>query len=88
MQDRRPRTMSNLGRGILVRRLEWRREWTTVLLLILCTIPLNLTSADLIYSAKDNQCPVECACLGNVVDCSSLQLIGAPSGLPPWTEIL
>lgn len=89
IQDRRPRTMSNSGRGILVRRLEWRREWTTVLLLILCTIPLNLTSADsILYSAKDNQCPVECACLGNVVDCSSLQLIGAPSGLPPWTEIL
>ena len=38
---------------------------------------------------KNNvQCPVECACLGNVVDCSGLQLIGAPSGLPPWTEIL
>lgn len=34
------------------------------------------------------QCPVECACLGNVVDCSGLQLIGLPSGLPPWTEIL
>ncbi|XP_044009805.1 leucine-rich repeats and immunoglobulin-like domains protein 3 isoform X2 [Aphidius gifuensis] len=34
------------------------------------------------------QCPVECACLGNVVDCSGLQLVGLPSGLPPWTEIL
>ncbi|XP_011308382.1 leucine-rich repeats and immunoglobulin-like domains protein 3 [Fopius arisanus] len=37
---------------------------------------------------EDVQCPVECACLGNTVDCSGLQLIAPPSGLPPWTEIL
>ncbi|XP_034948545.1 leucine-rich repeats and immunoglobulin-like domains protein 3 [Chelonus insularis] len=34
------------------------------------------------------QCPVKCACLGNVVDCSRLQLVSPPSGLPPWTETL
>ncbi|XP_043283048.1 leucine-rich repeats and immunoglobulin-like domains protein 3 isoform X2 [Venturia canescens] len=34
------------------------------------------------------KCPVECSCFGNFVDCSGLQLIGAPSGLPPWTETL
>ncbi|XP_015122758.1 leucine-rich repeats and immunoglobulin-like domains protein 3 isoform X1 [Diachasma alloeum] len=37
---------------------------------------------------QDVQCPVECACLGNTVVCSGLQLIAPPSGLPPWTEIL
>ncbi|KMQ95575.1 leucine-rich repeats and immunoglobulin-like domains protein 3 protein [Lasius niger] len=37
---------------------------------------------------KTDSCPVECACLGNLVACSELQLIEAPSGLPPWTEIL
>lgn len=35
-----------------------------------------------------DSCPVECACLGNLVACNELQLIEAPSGLPPWTEIL
>lgn len=35
-----------------------------------------------------NKCPIKCACLGNVVDCSGLQLISSPSKLPPWTEIL
>lgn len=35
-----------------------------------------------------DRCPVECSCLGNLVACSELQLIEAPSGLPPWTEIL
>ncbi|XP_076176915.1 uncharacterized protein LOC143151537 isoform X2 [Ptiloglossa arizonensis] len=81
--------MSSSEQVFPVRRLEWKRKWTAVVLSMLCVIPLNPTSADLIsYGSKDNQCPVECACLGNVVDCSSLQLIGAPSGLPPWTEIL
>ncbi|XP_024940471.1 leucine-rich repeats and immunoglobulin-like domains protein 3 isoform X2 [Cephus cinctus] len=48
-----------------------------------------VATADLpLPSIKANQCPVECACLGNVVDCSRLQLVGTPSGLPPWTEIL
>ncbi|XP_031831775.1 uncharacterized protein LOC116426648 isoform X2 [Nomia melanderi] len=81
------RTMSRSEQAFIVRRLVWKCDWTTVLLSILCVIPSNPTSAEL-YGGKDNQCPVECACLGNVVDCSSLQLIGAPSGLPPWTEIL
>lgn len=81
------RTMSRSEQAFLVRRLVWKCDWTTVFLSILCVIPSNPTSAEL-YGGKDNQCPVECACLGNVVDCSSLQLIGAPSGLPPWTEIL
>ncbi|XP_054000229.1 leucine-rich repeats and immunoglobulin-like domains protein 3 [Hylaeus anthracinus] len=81
--------MSSTGRVFLLRRFEWARKWTAVLLWVLYVILLNPTSADLIsYGSKDNQCPVECSCLGNVVDCSSLQLIGAPSGLPPWTEIL
>ncbi|XP_076641967.1 leucine-rich repeats and immunoglobulin-like domains protein 3 [Halictus rubicundus] len=81
--------MSRSEQVFFVRRLVWMREWTTVLLLILCVIPTNVTGADsILYGGKDNQCPVECGCLGNVVDCGSLQLIGAPSGLPPWTEIL
>ncbi|XP_078048569.1 uncharacterized protein LOC144475971 isoform X1 [Augochlora pura] len=81
--------MSRSEQAFLIRRLVWMREWTTVLLSILCVIPFNPACADPIpYSGKDNQCPVECGCLGNVVDCGNLQLIGAPSGLPPWTEIL
>ncbi|KZC12598.1 Slit like protein 2 protein, partial [Dufourea novaeangliae] len=81
--------MSSSEQAFLVRRLEWNRKWTAVLLSMLCVISSNPTIADsILYGGKDNQCPVECACLGNVVDCSSLQLIGAPSGLPPWTEIL
>nr|XP_012136440.1 PREDICTED: leucine-rich repeats and immunoglobulin-like domains protein 3 isoform X2 [Megachile rotundata] len=80
--------MSDSEQVFLVRRLVWKCKWTVVLS-ILCVIPLNVVKADnLSYGTKDNQCPVECGCLGNVVDCSNLQLIGAPSGLPPWTEIL
>lgn len=39
-------------------------------------------------SASDNQCPVECSCLGSIVECERLQLVAAPNGLPPWTENL
>ena len=81
--------MSDSEQVFLLRRLVWKCKWTVIVLSILCVIPLNVVNADMkSYGAKDNQCPVECGCLGNVVDCSSLQLIGAPSGLPPWTEIL
>lgn len=81
--------MSDSEQVFLLRRLVWKCKWTVIVLSILCVIPLNVVKADMkSYGTKDNQCPVECGCLGNVVDCSSLQLIGAPSGLPPWTEIL
>ncbi|XP_076237495.1 uncharacterized protein LOC143181133 [Calliopsis andreniformis] len=81
--------MSNSEQAFLVRRLEWKCKWTILFLSILYAIPLNPISADsMLYSAKIVKCPVECSCLGNVVDCSNLKLIGAPSGLPPWTEIL
>lgn len=36
----------------------------------------------------DDQRPGRCYCLGNIVDCSGLQLFDAPSGLPPWAEVL
>ncbi|XP_011502166.1 PREDICTED: leucine-rich repeats and immunoglobulin-like domains protein 3 [Ceratosolen solmsi marchali] len=52
---------------------------STVLLL---AIILHVTSA------SDNQCPVECSCLGNSVICKDLQLVGAPNGLQPWTQNL
>ncbi|XP_017796550.1 PREDICTED: leucine-rich repeats and immunoglobulin-like domains protein 3 isoform X3 [Habropoda laboriosa] len=82
--------MSNSEQVFLVRRLVWKYKWTAVICTVLCVILSNSAKAERIShdGTKDNQCPVECACLGNVVDCSSLQLIGAPSGLPPWTEIL
>ncbi|XP_058810468.1 leucine-rich repeats and immunoglobulin-like domains protein 3 isoform X2 [Phymastichus coffea] len=41
-----------------------------------------------VASTSENQCPVECSCLGNAVICKDLQLVGAPNGLPPWTENL
>ncbi|XP_068971949.1 leucine-rich repeats and immunoglobulin-like domains protein 3 [Bombus flavifrons] len=83
-------TMSNSEQVFLQHRLVWRYKWMVVTLSVLLITPSNFTKADRISydSTKGNQCPVECSCLGNVVDCSSLQLIGAPSGLPPWTEIL
>ncbi|XP_076760869.1 leucine-rich repeats and immunoglobulin-like domains protein 3 isoform X2 [Xylocopa sonorina] len=73
-----------------VGRVVWKSKWTTVILSVLCVIRSNGEKLEgMSYDGtKDSQCPVECACLGNVVDCSSLQLIGAPSGLPAWTEIL
>ena len=84
------RTMSSTGQVSLEPRLAQRYKWMTVALSVLLAASPNFTKADgVTYDiAKDNQCPVECSCLGNVVDCSSLQLIGAPSELPPWTEIL
>ncbi|XP_012280255.1 leucine-rich repeats and immunoglobulin-like domains protein 3 [Orussus abietinus] len=39
-------------------------------------------------TAAGNQCPVECKCLGVLVDCSGLRLVGTPNGLPPWTVTL
>ncbi|OAD62480.1 Slit like protein 1 protein, partial [Eufriesea mexicana] len=82
--------MSNSEQVFLIHRLVWKYKWTVVMLSVILVTSSNFTNADRISydSTKDNECPVECACLGNVVDCSSLQLIGAPSGLPPWTEIL
>ncbi|XP_017883839.1 leucine-rich repeats and immunoglobulin-like domains protein 3 [Ceratina calcarata] len=74
-----------------LRRLVRKYEWTLVALSLLSfVIPSHGGKLDSVSydNLKNNQCPVECGCLGNVVDCSSLQLIGAPSGLPPWTEIL
>ena len=62
----------------------------SLILLWLSILPLtrSISKGGLFNGSDQNQCPVECGCLGNVVDCSGLQLIGAPSGLPPWTEIL
>ncbi|KYN02610.1 Leucine-rich repeats and immunoglobulin-like domains protein 3 [Cyphomyrmex costatus] len=70
----------------LARQLE--RKWNVVFLLVVCWLALNVppTYAELDYNI--DRCPVECSCLGNLVACNELQLIQAPSGLPPWTEIL
>ncbi|XP_043519975.1 leucine-rich repeats and immunoglobulin-like domains protein 3 isoform X2 [Frieseomelitta varia] len=89
-KDTTVRTMSSTRQVSLEPRLAQRYKWMTVALSVLLAASPNFTKADgIMYDiAKDNQCPVECSCLGNVVDCSSLQLIGAPSELPPWTEIL
>ncbi|EFN74858.1 Leucine-rich repeats and immunoglobulin-like domains protein 3 [Camponotus floridanus] len=75
------------------RRLPERRRRGTILLAV-CLLALiaHASAAELrrlmtIYDKTDH-CPVECACLGNLISCSNLQLIEAPNGLPPWTEIL
>lgn len=34
------------------------------------------------------QCPAECSCLGNVVDCSKRALTTVPKSLPDWVESL
>ncbi|XP_011348156.1 leucine-rich repeats and immunoglobulin-like domains protein 3 isoform X2 [Ooceraea biroi] len=63
----------------------------TVCFLALCTLPSLFglaNTAALEVNDRMDHCPVECACLGNLVACTDLQLIEAPSGLPPWTEIL
>ncbi|XP_024875093.1 leucine-rich repeats and immunoglobulin-like domains protein 3 isoform X1 [Temnothorax curvispinosus] len=73
----------------LARRPE--RGWSAAasFLLVACSLALSMSPirAELIDD-DTNRCPVECSCLGNLVACSELQLIEAPSGLPPWTEIL
>lgn len=69
----------------LARRLG--RRWNVAFLLVVCSFALSLSPTHA-ESDNANRCPVECSCLGNLVACSELQLIEAPSGLPPWTEIL
>ncbi|XP_001602155.3 leucine-rich repeats and immunoglobulin-like domains protein 3 [Nasonia vitripennis] len=68
------------------RRGGWRASATLLLLLLLAGL-LQAPSCSPV-EALDNQCPVECSCLGNSVICKDLQLVGAPNGLPPWTENL
>ncbi|XP_012221587.2 leucine-rich repeats and immunoglobulin-like domains protein 3 [Linepithema humile] len=79
-----------------VRRVfEWKKRNSGAILLVVCLFALT-TSLPIAYANTEqihvptgmNRCPVECACLGNLVSCSDLQLIEVPSGLPPWTEIL
>ncbi|XP_032681212.1 leucine-rich repeats and immunoglobulin-like domains protein 3 [Odontomachus brunneus] len=71
---------------------------SAILLITACLLTFNapLIGAKSIQTLDDDdggggkadRCPVECSCLGNLVACSELQLVEAPSGLPPWTEIL
>ncbi|XP_029165453.1 leucine-rich repeats and immunoglobulin-like domains protein 3 [Nylanderia fulva] len=80
--------MSRCSTRMRCRRLLER--WILLAVCFLGLIVLTTSVADstrLLYDKADS-CPVECACLGNLVSCSELQLIEAPSGLPPWTEIL
>ncbi|XP_011067532.1 PREDICTED: leucine-rich repeats and immunoglobulin-like domains protein 3 isoform X2 [Acromyrmex echinatior] len=70
----------------LARRLE--QKWNVVFLLVACWLTLNVSSTFAEPNDNTDRCPVECSCLGNLVACNELQLIQAPSGLPPWTEIL
>ncbi|KAL0113573.1 hypothetical protein PUN28_012616 [Cardiocondyla obscurior] len=66
------------------------RRWDAACLLVAWTLAALSMSATQATEPSDdaNRCPVECSCLGNLVACSDLQLIEAPSGLPPWTETL
>ncbi|GAB1865789.1 Leucine-rich repeats and immunoglobulin-like domains protein 3 [Camponotus japonicus] len=71
---------------------ERRRRGAILLAICLLALIAHASAAELrrlmtIYDKTDH-CPVECACLGNLISCSNLQLIEAPNGLPPWTEIL
>ncbi|XP_011162349.2 leucine-rich repeats and immunoglobulin-like domains protein 3 isoform X2 [Solenopsis invicta] len=66
-----------------------RRRWSAAFLLVLaCSFALSVSPTYVESSDNTDRCPVECSCLGNLVACSELQLIEAPSGLPPWTETL
>lgn len=71
-----------------------RSSDSAILLIAACLVGLNAspigakTISTLDNGGKEDLCPVECSCLGNLVACSELQLVEAPSGLPPWTEIL
>ncbi|XP_029664962.1 leucine-rich repeats and immunoglobulin-like domains protein 3 [Formica exsecta] len=67
---------------------ERRRIPLAVCLLALIARASASESTRLSLYDKTDSCPVECACLGNLIACNELQLIEAPSGLPPWTEIL
>ncbi|XP_020708763.2 leucine-rich repeats and immunoglobulin-like domains protein 3 isoform X2 [Athalia rosae] len=74
--------------------LAWkRRKYLIVISQIVLWIATAQTNAKPmqetgLFNNRDDQCPVECSCLGNVVDCSSLLLSEAPSCLPPWAEVL
>lgn len=89
-------TMSRSSEKLrFVRRVfEWRKRNSGVSLLVVWLFALTTPSLSIAYTEQvgvltgTNSCPVECACLGNLVSCSDLQLIEVPSGLPPWTEIL
>ncbi|XP_051173855.1 leucine-rich repeats and immunoglobulin-like domains protein 3 [Leptopilina boulardi] len=71
--------MSNLQKASFV------RLWLSLLWMTCFASNIGILGS---LALSQNQCPVECACLGNVVACSELQLVEAPSGLPPWTVTL
>ncbi|XP_011630476.1 leucine-rich repeats and immunoglobulin-like domains protein 3 [Pogonomyrmex barbatus] len=71
----------------LARLFAWK--WSAAFLPLVYVLALSASpTVNAEASDKTDRCPVECSCLGNLVACSNLQLIEAPSGLPPWTEIL
>ncbi|XP_020290650.1 leucine-rich repeats and immunoglobulin-like domains protein 3 isoform X2 [Pseudomyrmex gracilis] len=70
-----------------------RRKRDVVIPLVACLLlASSLSSSSWVAKAASDfnkdSCPVECACLGNLVACNDLRLIEAPSGLPPWMEVL
>jgi len=60
--------------------------------LLLVTITLingvELADEELPEPDAPQLCPLQCSCLGNVVDCSQRSLTAVPAGLPRWTETL
>lgn len=63
---------------------------TFTLLCIVFLISDRKTSVDsrTARGATYLQCPAECSCLGNVVDCSKRALTTVPKSLPDWVESL
>lgn len=51
---------------------------------LICILELFISSGFSI----DLQCPLNCTCTGNLVDCSNLGLTDTPLDLPPWTSYL
>lgn len=86
--------MSESNGAILFPRWNKRRKLHYVVVVVLTLlfgaggVAAKPTVENQVFNNRDNQCPAECFCLGNVVDCSGAQLLDAPSGLPPWAEVL
>ncbi|XP_043503769.1 leucine-rich repeats and immunoglobulin-like domains protein 3 [Polistes fuscatus] len=87
--------MSEIEKIVLVERSRLRskinRSIKVKFLFLWILLTLNLVMADdrsIISNEKSNKCPDGCGCIGNAVICNNLELIEAPSGLPPWTENL
>lgn len=58
--------------------------------MVFCVCPYLCTVFTVLVFAGTSivGCPEVCRCFGSVVDCSTRNLSGVPSGIPAWTTYL